>query len=318
MVATPVLPATTFTLGVEETSLKPGPAATVKAMVADAVMLPDTAVRVTVAVPTGADAAAVSVSLLVEPVLAGLNAAVTPLGRPPIVRLAALVKPFSGVMVMVLVPAAPWGTVKAAGAAASVKVGPAFTVKLNVTEVDHVPEVPVTVTVVVPVAAADVALNVAMLLVAVVAGLNETVTPLGRPAAASVALPLKPFLGVTVMVLVAVAPCTTFSVEAEVVTEKLAAGARVNVTATVVFRLPDVPVMVTVLVPTAALALATTLNVLAVAVAAGLNDAVTPLGRPETARFTVPLNPPTGATLMETVPVPPCATFRVVDDGVRP
>jgi len=74
------------------------------------------------------------------------------------------------------------------------------------------PDVPVTVTVTVPVVAVLLAVKVsvlllAVLLLAVLVGLNEAVTPLGRPDADKLTLPLKPFCGVTVMVLVPVVPC---------------------------------------------------------------------------------------------------------------
>ena len=69
------------------------------------------------------------------------------------------------------------------------------------------PEVPVTVTVTVPVVAVLLAVKVSVLLLAVLVGLNDAVTPLGRPDADKLTLPLKPFCGVTVMVLVPVVPC---------------------------------------------------------------------------------------------------------------
>jgi len=70
------------------------------------------------------------------------------------------------------------------------------------------PDVPVTVTVTVPVAAVLLAVSVNVLVLAVLLGLNEAVTPLGRPDADKLTLPLKPFRGVTVMVLEPLAPCT--------------------------------------------------------------------------------------------------------------
>lgn len=73
-----------------------------------------------------------------------------------------------------------------------------------------VPEVPVIVTVAVPVVAVLVAVNVKVLVLVVLvvlAGLNEGVTPLGRPEADKATLPLKPFCGVTVMVLEPLDPC---------------------------------------------------------------------------------------------------------------
>ena len=71
------------------------------------------------------------------------------------------------------------------------------------------PEVPVTVTVTVPVVAALLAVSVSALVLVVLLGLNEAVTPLGRPEADRATLLLKPFRALTVMVLVAVAPCVT-------------------------------------------------------------------------------------------------------------
>ena len=267
--------------------------------------MPDFAVMVNVVVPIDAEALAVSVSVLVEVALAGLKAAVTPVGNPPAVRLTAPVKPFTGVTVMVLLPDVPCVTLRLAGAAPNVTLGAPFTVTLTVTEADNVPAVPVTVTVVVPVVAASAAVNVTVLVLAVVAGLNEAVTPLGRPDVVRATLPLNPLLGVTVMVSVALAPCATLSVEAEAANEKFAGAATVKVMATVALRLPDLPVTVTVVAPTAALALATKLNVLTVVVPAGLNDAVTPLGKPETVRFTVLLNPFAGSTAILAAAVPP-------------
>ena len=70
------------------------------------------------------------------------------------------------------------------------------------------PDTPVTVTVTVPVAAVLLAVSVKVLLLAVLLGLNEAVTPLGRPVADKLTLLLKPFNGVTVMVLAPAAPCT--------------------------------------------------------------------------------------------------------------
>jgi hypothetical protein len=289
MVAVPGLPEATPTLVAEEIRVKPGAAVTVKPRVAAAKMLPDFAVMVTVAVPMAAETPAASVSF--TPELAGPIVAVTPIGNPAAVRVTAPVKPFTAVIVTMLLADIPRGTLRLAGATPSVKPGAPFTVKLSATETDVVPSVPVTVTAAVPVVAAGAAVNVTVLVVAVVAGLNAAVTPLGSPATLSVTLPLNPLLGVTAMVSVALAPCVTLIVEAEAFIEKFAVGVTVKVMPTLETRLPAVPVTVTLAAPTAALPLATKLNVLAVAVPAGLKDAVTPLGRPETVRFTVLLNP---------------------------
>lgn len=90
---------------------------------------------------------------------------------------------------------------------------------------------------------------------------------------------------------------------------------RLNVVVCV--RLPDTPVMVTVDVPVAAVALAVSVNVLVEVVGFGLNPAVTPLGRPEADKVTLPLNPFNGVTVMVLVPVLPCATVTLVGFALR-
>ena len=70
------------------------------------------------------------------------------------------------------------------------------------------PEVPVTVTLTVPVMAVLLAVSVSVLLLVVLVGLNDALTPLGRPEAVKLTLLLKPFCGVTVMVLIPLVPCT--------------------------------------------------------------------------------------------------------------
>ncbi len=53
----------------------------------------------------------------------------------------------------------------------------------------------------------------------------------------------------------------------------------------------DVPVMVTVAGPVVAVLVAVSVNVLALLVLLGFNDAVTPAGKPEADRLTLPLKP---------------------------
>ena len=55
--------------------------------------------------------------------------------------------------------------------------------------------------------------------------------------------------------------------------------------------MPDAPAMVMVTVPSAAVLLAVSVSVLVVGVLVGLKDAVTPLGRPEADKLTLPLKP---------------------------
>lgn len=69
--------------------------------------------------------------------------------------------------------------------------------------------------------------------------------------------------------------------------------------------LPDLPVMVTLYCPTAADVLAVSASVLDPTVGFGEKDAVTPLGRPEAERVTLPVNPFRGFTLTLVVLVVP-------------
>ena len=83
-------------------------------------------------------------------------------------------------------------------------------------------------------------------------------------------------------------------------------GLTVNVSGVVAVVLPDVPVIVRLNVPVAAVALAVRVSVLVVAVGFGLKTAVTPLGRVEMFKVTLPLKPLCGVTVMVLVPLPPC------------
>jgi hypothetical protein len=82
----------------------------------------------------------------------------------------------------------------------------AFTVRVIVVVAVTDPDVPVTVTVNAPVVAVLLAVNVSTLLVVVGLVPNEAVTPLGKPDAARVTLPVNPPVSVTVIVSVALLP----------------------------------------------------------------------------------------------------------------
>jgi hypothetical protein len=73
----------------------------------------------------------------------------------------------------------------------------------------------------------------------------------------------------------------------------------------VLVRLPDVPVIVTVAVPVVAVPLAVSVTVLVAVAGLGLNDAVTPLGRPDADRLTLPPKPFCGVIVTALPPLAP-------------
>ena len=106
----------------------------------------------------------------------------------------------------------------------------AFTVRLSVVVLVNEPDTPLIVTVTVPVAAVAEAAKVSVLVEAVEVGLKVAVTPVGRPEAVRLTLPVKPFTSVTVMVLVPLAPWATETVFGEAERVKLAVAPACTVT----------------------------------------------------------------------------------------
>ena len=86
-------------------------------------------------------------------------------------------------------------------------------------------------------------------------------------------------------------------------------------TVVVFVKLPDEPVMVTEAVPEVAVLLAVSVNVLVLAVLLGLNEAVTPLGRPDADKLTLPLKPFCGVTVMVLAPLAPWVMLRPLGDA---
>ncbi len=82
------------------------------------------------------------------------------------------------------------------------------------------PEVPVMVTDAVPVAAVELAVNVTALVEVVGLVPKLAVTPDGNPDADKLTLPVKPFEGVTVIVLLPLLPCVMVKLEGEAESEK--------------------------------------------------------------------------------------------------
>ena len=90
------------------------------------------------------------------------------------------------------------------------------------------------VTVVVPIAELLLAIIVSVLVVVAEVGLNDAVTPLGRPDADRLTLLLKPFCGVTMTVLVALVPWAMLTVPGDADRLKSGTGAAFMVRFTLV------------------------------------------------------------------------------------
>ena len=83
------------------------PLPTVRLIVVACVRLPEVPVTVTLNVPRAAVLLTVNVAVLLEVAGFGLNAALTPLGKPEADRVTLPAKPFVGVMLIVLLPLEP-------------------------------------------------------------------------------------------------------------------------------------------------------------------------------------------------------------------
>ena len=202
------------------------------------------------------------------------------------------------------------------GEADNAKFPPAAVVTVRLTEVVCVklPEVPVTVTVPVPVVAVPLAVNVSVLVLVAGFWLNVAVTPLGKPDADRFTLPVKPFERVMAIVLVPLPPRVTVRLLGDADKLKFVTMSGMLVECV---KLPEVPVTVTVMVPVAALLLAVNVTVLVPVAGFGLNPAVTPLGRPEAERLTLPVNPFDGVIVIVLVTLPPGVTVTLLGDADR-
>lgn len=239
---------------------------------------PDTPVMVIVDVPALAKALAASLRMRVPAVGLLLSWPVTPLGMPETFSVTLLAKPFNGVNVRVLLPVAPMAMLRAVGEADNVKFGAGAMASAIVTLLVRLPEVPVMVTVEELAAALLAAAKVTVLRLAVLAGEKLAVTPAGRPDAASATVPLKPLRALTAIVLAPLVPGFRLTLPGVADRLKLGGGLTVSTSEPWPVRLPEVPVMITVVEIAAAVLAAVNVTVLWFAVLAGEKLAVTPAG----------------------------------------
>jgi hypothetical protein len=168
-------------------------------------------------------------------------------------------------------------------------------------------DVPVMVTVDAPSAAELDADKVNVLAPLALIAPKDAVTPEGSPDAARVTVPLKPFCGVMVMVLVVELAGVRFRLLGAAETVNVGDPVMVSASLAVLVKLPEVPVMVIVDVAAAAELLAIRVRVLVVIALAGLKDAVTPAGNPEAVRFAALVKPCCAPTVMMLTPLAPAA-----------
>jgi hypothetical protein len=182
------------------------------------------------------------------------------------------------------------------------------------------PDVPVMVTVNPPLIALLLAATIKMLVPVVLAGVKKAFTPLGKPDAVKLTLPVKPFCGVTVIVLARLDPCARFRLFGEAERVKLGVAFTVRLIVVVLVKLPEVPVIVTVAVPAAAVPLAESVKLLVVKVLLGVKEAVTPTGKPDTDKLTLPEKAPVGVTVIVLLPLAPCTRVMLLGeaDSVKP
>lgn len=192
------------------------------------------------------------------------------------------------------------------------------------TECVRLPLVPVTVSVRVPVVALLPTATDKVELPEPVTdvGLSVVVTREPCPVTLRVTAPENPFNAAMVTVALPVEPRVTVMLAGESVMVKSALGALTVKAIVVVWVMPPpLAVMVTVDVPVAAVLLAVKVRVElplpGAAIVAGLNDAVTPEGRPETVSDTAELNPPLTLVEMELVAVPPWVRLTVAGEAAR-
>jgi len=190
-------------------------------------------------------------------------------------------------------------------------------VRLILTECDRVPDLPLTLTLKVPVVAELPTVNVTVLLDVEGFGLKAAVTPIGRLDAEKVTLPVKPSVGLMVIVDVPVLPRATLRLLGDAERLKFGPGFTVRAIVVVCVRPPDVPAIVTVALPVVAVLLAVSVNVLVLVVLLGLNVAVTPLGSPEADRLTLPLKPFVGLIVIVLVPLVPWVMVTLDGDAER-
>ena len=193
----------------------------------------------------------------------------------------------------------------------TVNVG-ALTASGMITEAIAFTDFPVTVSVLLPTTALELAETIRDAVCVTGLGKNEAVTPLGSPVIARLTLSSKPYIGMTYTY----CGCADVPWPTVIVPSLCSVNRGTNtprVTVVVRVMLPDVPVIVNVALPRAAVELAERVRLESCDCVAGFGakEAVTPLGRPEMDKVTLPVKPNCGLTPMPRVSDLPWPIFTL-------
>ena len=145
----------------------------------------------------------------------------------------------------------------------------------------------------------------------IVAGLKVPVAPLGSPVIDNAVFPVKPPTAVTVVVYVVPLPCTTDRLAGAALIVKSVGAVTTRLVEPVCVSAPEVPVIVSVEVPTAVEAAVVMVSVEVPdppTIVAGLNVPVAPFGNPASDNAVFPVKPFTGFTVTVYVVPVPCTT----------
>jgi hypothetical protein len=178
------------------------------------------------------------------------------------------------------------------------------------------PETPLTLMGKLPAVAVLLAVKVTRLVPAVFRAANDAVTPLGSPDADRITLLLKRFCGVTVTVPDAVAPRGSPRLAGS--SDRVKFGAViVSPMVVALVSAPEAPFTIAVYVSGVTVPLALKVRDVLAVVLDGLKTGVKPVGKPDTAKLTLPLKPFKPATLMVLLPLLVRAMVRLLGDDER-
>ena len=314
MVAVAEAPAASVRAEGAAVSAKPGAGVTLRVIAAVPVTLPLEPINVRFTEDATAEAAAASVSVEFPPTAAdaGANVAVTPAGKPETASATLPVNPLEPATPTAVATEDPATTVKDGEAALNKTAGAAVTLNAILAVPVRLPLKPVSVMLAEDTAAEAAAVSVSVEVSPPVGNTGEkvAVTPAGSPETANATVPVKPPAPTTLMPAVTEDPPA--SVKAGEAGDRVKPGVAVTASVNGVAPVTDPLEPVSAMLPddgaAEAAAVSFSVAVPPAATAAGEKAAVTPAGRPETVRLTLPVKASFAATFTDAVAEPPTAS----------